>query len=186
MSKPWEKSKSESTKAYAAFCAYRDLGPGRSIEKAFAVLKPDKKRNGRPAEWYGWSVKFEWVKRVEAWDEFAEEFQRREFEARLKKLAHDQADFAVEEFARLVKRVRRADRLLDKADELPLTDVEEEQGGKKTRVRGVDMARYAALMKEIRESARRAIIGPRDDAEQTAPANPATEIEWEKPLDRDA
>jgi hypothetical protein len=106
------------------------------------------------------------VERAEAWDVRNEEIQRKVFDARLKKLAHDQADFAVEEFQRLVRRVRQTDRLLDKAEALPLVDVEviEEEGGKRKRkkFRGLDMARYAALMKEIRESARRAILGPHE------------------------
>ena len=41
-------------------------------------------------------------------------------------------------------------------------------------------------MKEIRESARRAILGPRDDAEPNTPADPAEDIEWEKPGERAA
>jgi hypothetical protein len=172
---PWERQPKESPKAYAAFCAYRDLGPTRSVEKAFAALKPDTKRSGRPAEWYGWSRRFEWVKRTEEFDAYTEEVQRKHFDARLKQLAHEQADFAVEEFRRLVERVRKADRILDKADALPLTDVEliEEENGKRKRkkVRGMDLARYAALMKEIRESARRAIIGPREDDDAAQQAN---------------
>lgn len=136
-------------------------------------MNPGKQRQGRPAEWFVWSKKFSWVKRAHAWDAEKEDIQRREFDARLKQLAREQADFAVEEFRRLVERCRKADRILDKADGLPLTDVEliEEENGKRKRkkVRGMDLARYAALMKEIRESARRAILGPRDGGDESAP-----------------
>jgi hypothetical protein len=193
---PWDRRADESRHAYAAFCAYRDLGPTRSQEKAYAALNPQKKRTNRISEYFKWFAKFEWVKRAEAFDAYAEEIQRREFEKRLKELAHQQADFAVEEFRRLVERVRKADRILDKADAHPISDVVQEQetvdkdgkpiGKKRTRIRGVNFAGYAALMKEIRESARRAILGPRDDAEPTAPANPAEDIEWEKPSERAA
>jgi hypothetical protein len=154
----------EGTKAYAAFCSYRDLGPGRSVEKAADSV--GKKQTGRPRGWHRWSSLFQWVKRAEAFDDYAEAERQRHFDERLKQLARDQADFAVDEFKRLVRRVQRADALLDKAEALPLTDVEtiEEEGGKRKRkkFRGLDMARYAALMKEIRESARRAILGPRE------------------------
>ena len=34
----WERLPQESMKAYAAFCAYRDLGPDRSMAKAGEVL----------------------------------------------------------------------------------------------------------------------------------------------------
>ena len=106
----WDRLEKESPKAYIAFSSYRDLGPTRSVEKAFAALNPGKKRSGRPAEWYVWSSKFDWVERAEAFDAYADEIQRKGFETRLKQLAHDQADFAVEEFRRLVERVRKADR----------------------------------------------------------------------------
>jgi hypothetical protein len=119
-----------------------------------------------------WSRRFHCVKRAEAWDARNEEIQQAEFDARLKQLARDQADFAVEEFKRLVQRVRKADRILDKADSHPITDVIQEQESigmkgevikKRTKIRGVNFAGYASLMKEIRESARRAILGPRDE-----------------------
>lgn len=193
---PWERTPEESRQAYAAFCAYRDLGPTRSQEKAYAALNPHKKRTNRISEYFKWSSKFEWVKRAEAFDAYAEEIQRREFEVRLKQLAHQQADFAVEEFKRLVERVRKADRILDKADAHPISDVVQESetvdkdgkqtGKKRTKIRGVNFAGYAALMKEIRESARRAILGPRDDSEPNAPASPAEDIEWEPPSERAA
>ena len=186
----WDRQHGESRQAYLAFCAYRDLGPARSIDRAFASLNPGVKRKGRPAEYFQWSSKYEWVRRTSAFDTYAEEVQRREFEARLKQLAHDQADFAVSEFQRLVERVRKADRILDKADAHPITDIEviEEENGKRKRkkIGGINFSGYAALMKEIRESARRAILGPRDDAEPNTPADPAEDIEWEKPGERAA
>lgn len=174
---PWDRLPSESPRAYAAFISYRDLGTGRSIDKAFEALNQGKKRKGRPSEWFDWSRKNRWVKRAEAWDARCEAIQQAEFDARLKQLAHDQANFAVEEFRRLVERVRKADRILDKADAHPITDVVQEQETvgmkgevtkKRTKIRGVSFAGYATLMKEIRESARRAILGPADKVEPDA------------------
>lgn len=49
----WERQPRESSKAYAAFCVYRDLGPERSLEKVRQNL--DKPRSRK---WLGdWSVK---------------------------------------------------------------------------------------------------------------------------------
>lgn len=173
---PWERRNGESARAYVAFCAYRDLGPSRSLSAAYGQHKGiEKAAVTVPGAWTRWSVKFRWVERAEAWDADVEKKQQAAFDARLKQLAHDQADFAVEEFRRLVQRVRKADKILDKADSHPITDVVQEQDAvgmngelvkKRTKIRGVNFAGYAALMKEIRESARRAILGPRDDAEE--------------------
>lgn len=186
----WQRQKNETARAFAAFCAYRDLGPGRSLDKAWGLLSgrdPMKKAPGRIQEW---SRSFQWVRRCEAWDARNAEIQQCEFDARLKQLAHDQADFAVEEFKRLASRVRMADKILDKADAHPITDVVQEQVSfgvngerirKRHRVQGVNLAGYAALMKEIRESARRAILGPRDSDTASSSMPPIDDIVWEAP-----
>ena len=59
---PWECQDGETAKAYAAFCAYRDLGPERSLSKTGAVLGKN------PGGLEEWSSKNEWVKRAAAWD----------------------------------------------------------------------------------------------------------------------
>ena len=46
---PWERQKYETSRSFAAFCLYRDLGPGRSIEAAIrlhAGYKSKKKTDG--------------------------------------------------------------------------------------------------------------------------------------------
>jgi len=64
MAEIWERQNNESSKAYAAFCVYRDLGPERSLEKVRQNLdKP------RTRKWLGeWSVKYNWVERAQAYD----------------------------------------------------------------------------------------------------------------------
>ena len=59
----WERLPQESMKAYAAFFAYRDLGPDRSMAKAGEVLG---KSQGLME---GWSAAYDWVKRATAWDD---------------------------------------------------------------------------------------------------------------------
>lgn len=39
MAEIWERQKNESSKAYAAFCIYRDLGTERSLDKALAAQR---------------------------------------------------------------------------------------------------------------------------------------------------
>lgn len=80
MSQPWDRishpeggSSSESRKAYAAFLAYRDLGPERSLEKAVLAYTGSK---GRLAKWKAWSVKWNWVGRTDQWDAHQEQLNR--------------------------------------------------------------------------------------------------------------
>ncbi len=60
--RPWEQQAGETTRAFAAFVAYRDLGPDRSIAKAAEQL-------GRNADHFRrWSARNRWRARVEAYD----------------------------------------------------------------------------------------------------------------------
>ena len=76
---PWQRRKGESRKAYAAFLAYRDLGPDRSLSRVAEALGKQLSLMKR------WSAKHEWVWRAEAWDQArrveADETSRRAREA---------------------------------------------------------------------------------------------------------
>lgn len=76
---PWEQQPGESSPAFAAFAEYRDLGPERSIDAV--VQKLDKSRTliGR------WSGRWEWVKRVHAYDAHLDEVMREARESALAK-----------------------------------------------------------------------------------------------------
>lgn len=60
--KPWERQDGETPKAFEAFCEYRDLGPNRSIAKTGQKLGKNLTTLSE------WSSKYDWVKRVAAWD----------------------------------------------------------------------------------------------------------------------
>jgi len=62
--KPWTRQQGETTKAHAAFCAYLDLGPDRSIAKAL----PDGASTGKRRWWEHWSSKHDWVRRAQEYD----------------------------------------------------------------------------------------------------------------------
>lgn len=65
MSIPWERRPDEGDKAWIAFVAYRDAGPGRTIKAATAAT-------GRPSASHRqlelWSSKFDWVARVRSYE----------------------------------------------------------------------------------------------------------------------
>src|SRR4051812_47002363 len=65
----WERRPDESTRAYAAFATYRDLGAGRTLA---AVAS---KHGGRPGgvkrasgRYVKWSARHEWTARARAYD----------------------------------------------------------------------------------------------------------------------
>ncbi|MGI8631613.1 MAG: hypothetical protein ACR2NA_03580 [Solirubrobacterales bacterium] len=61
--KPWERQQGEPTKAAEGFRIYRDLGPRRSSGKVAETLKVS------TAITYGWSRRWYWVARSQAWDD---------------------------------------------------------------------------------------------------------------------
>lgn len=59
---PWEQQPNETGPAWAAFVAYRDLGPSRTLEAAAKTLR----KHSTTLSEYG--RKYEWEPRVRAWD----------------------------------------------------------------------------------------------------------------------
>jgi hypothetical protein len=72
--KPWEQREDESNAAYARFLAYRNLGPLRTLQKAYEAYQadqPEKNRNKTKKftqQWANDSTGFGWVDRATAWD----------------------------------------------------------------------------------------------------------------------
>lgn len=105
MNNAWDRQPGESTKAYAAFCAYRDLGPERSIEKAGQML--DKPRSKK---WLGeWSAKYKWVERAKAYDDYVEKLKRKEKEKAIKEMAERQARIAMAFQEKIIERLQSID-----------------------------------------------------------------------------
>ncbi len=78
----WTRSDDETAKAYTAFCLYRDLGSGRSLDAAFAQAKGCQKGVKRVSGfWQRWSRDHAWKNRAEAYDAHLELLSRREREA---------------------------------------------------------------------------------------------------------
>lgn len=75
---PWERREKETSKAYEAFCIYRDMGIQRSLSKVAEALQKSETLMGR------WSGTHSWVERAAAWDD---EQERKEREQALKEQA---------------------------------------------------------------------------------------------------
>lgn len=106
MSEVWERQPGETSKAYAAFCIYRDLGPERSLDKALATA--DKKPTNR-RHWARWMEKYRWVERVRAYDDYLDRKKREEKEKAIIEMAERHARLAVAFQQKVVERLRELD-----------------------------------------------------------------------------
>jgi len=72
--KPWEQLPGEPDTAYVRFLIYRDLGPSRSIDSAYAAATAGSAPNGTKAhrrangQWKHDSAEYHWPERARAWD----------------------------------------------------------------------------------------------------------------------
>jgi len=102
MPEVWDRQKNESSKAYAAFCVYRDLGPDRSLEKVRQTL--DKPRSRK---WLGeWCATYNWVERARAYDDYLEKKKREEKEKAILEMAERHARLAMAFQQRVAERLR--------------------------------------------------------------------------------
>lgn len=75
----WERLTGETPGAFAAFRAYRDLGPQRGIRKAVDSGEADEKARGkRYRVWRNWSSRFRWRERAAEYDRYTEKLKQAE------------------------------------------------------------------------------------------------------------
>jgi hypothetical protein len=93
-SSPFDRQPRETAKAFAAFVVFRDLGPERSVLKAYRQKTGRKHAKQATGVWNGWATAFNWQSRVAAWDSHldrqtreAQERARREMGERHAKVA---------------------------------------------------------------------------------------------------
>jgi hypothetical protein len=81
-------------KAWRAFCAFRDLGPGRTLRQAAAVFYGCPDGEPKPHQYdqlKRWSAKFDWQERARSLDARDEMVRRLALEDYMKKQAEDYA-----------------------------------------------------------------------------------------------
>jgi len=75
----WGRLAGESALAFAAFCAFRDLGAERSIRKAVETAVTDtSKWDKRYNVWRNWSTQFRWRERAADYDRYIENIKQGE------------------------------------------------------------------------------------------------------------
>lgn len=122
MKTPYFRIKGESSKAYHAFCHYRDLPAyDRSVRKAWLEhlaecpdVKQVARREGFPKGWERWCAKFSWVERARISDEEQMAKRRGVRAARLRKAKRNVFLLANKHLETLLKRIKEMD-----PDEIP-------------------------------------------------------------------
>jgi len=75
----WERLAGESSAAFSAFCAFRDVGPERNIRKAVESIEKDEVvRAKRYRVWRNWSMAFRWRERAAEYDGYSEKLKQAE------------------------------------------------------------------------------------------------------------
>jgi len=75
----WEQLTGESSKAFAAFCAFRDCGAERSIRKAVDETEKDEAvRTKRYNVWRNWATQYHWRERAADYDRYMEKLKQEE------------------------------------------------------------------------------------------------------------
>lgn len=98
---PWARRKRETDRAFAAFCAYRDLGPRRRLRDAAAATSESYKRVKL------WSQAFGWADRASAWDDHRDEVKRRAELEELETMARRHAGVAMQMQAAVAETLER-------------------------------------------------------------------------------
>ena len=123
----WTRRPGETSTAYAAFCIYRDLGPGRSLDAAYAqaqgLQKGDKRASGHFQRWHR---DYAWHSRAEAFDAFLDEAKR---QAEVEKWKQRGEELAEQQWAVAMAMLEKAQQML--AFPLAQQTIEQtnEQGG---------------------------------------------------------
>jgi hypothetical protein len=187
-----ERLPDESPRAYRAFCCYRDLGPNRSLDRAWEgyCTTPDEGKKSksarRPGHWGAWSQKFSWVRRAEAHDDLVDEERRNiAFEQR-RALQEQRSRFEAEQQPQIENHVRTMDLILEKmgsAQHHESTQVKcDKDTGKTitTKIKGFNAPGMAVLMKVRNQTAKQAIQGTRDIEETAEDEGTVTRIFWDR------
>lgn len=66
---PWDMRPGETARAYAAFCAYRDMGPDRSLR---GLRDSGNRAASNLRQMADWSSKHDWPDRAASWDQFVD------------------------------------------------------------------------------------------------------------------
>jgi hypothetical protein len=103
---PWNRLPGESTKAFSAFSAYRDLGSGRSIVEAYRHQRGTKGATQAPGQWKRLAKRFRWSERAAAWDDYQDQVKLEGQLAAIEEMCKRHAQIAMVSQAKLIERLQ--------------------------------------------------------------------------------
>jgi hypothetical protein len=122
----WDRLSGESSKAYAHFCLYRDMGQGRSLRK----LAADAETTSQLRQLQHWSSRWKWVERCQSYDDhlllqdrLRQEKERKDMLTRHGKIAVLGQNLVVKGIEKLLADVEQGKRDLSASDASRLLDV---------------------------------------------------------------
>ena len=107
MPEPWGRLPEETSEAFEAFVAYRDMGAKRSVEKLmklYGSADPSFGKSRRNFEAY--STKYAWVERVAAWEAFLDSERRRAILTKVEEMSHRHAAIAQAMQGKVIERMQ--------------------------------------------------------------------------------
>jgi hypothetical protein len=160
----WDRQRSESSKAYAHFCLYRDMGVSRSLRQMAGIPGCTSVRR----QLNRWSSRWRWVERCQKYDEYLlhqdrlrQEKERRDMVSRHAKIAVLSQNLVVKGIEKVVAEVERGKRDLSASDASRLLDVavkiERLSRGEPTEISELGGSEERPLKLSIEERARQAV-----------------------------
>lgn len=163
----------EPVRAYRAFRVYRDQGPRRSLRAAWISgrqrdMAPQSCRSRlahgatrrSAGHWTEWSSQWNWVERAAAYDAMVDKSKQKAQGYCAREMAKQRLDFEIANQHRLENRLEKIGALTIKALEAPIVGSTHSTTRRwwdgrsvetKTRIEGLDITGYAALVKQVVE-----------------------------------
>ena len=122
-----ERLPAESARAYRAFSCYRDLGPERSLDRAWSSFRTAQGKDAgsarHPGTWGAWSHQHHWVERAAAYDELLDQEKLAAAAKQRRKREDDLVQFQIEQSEKSQNIVRLMTTLVEKTAKVQPVEV---------------------------------------------------------------
>ena len=136
-SHPWEQQAGESGPAFAAFRAFRDMGPGRSAVKAYGQSTGNEGATQKPGRWNAWARRHRWTERANAYDRHLESIRLHEADEAAAQRCRLWSVRGEEQAERDWRAAQALTQRVEMLLELPIIDVATEADGRTTVVKAL-------------------------------------------------